>query len=131
MKKYLAENDNKFYIINATKVAEEIGLGSRTNTIMQAAFFKLSNVIPFEDAVKQMKDAIKKTYGRKSYEEQFTLKIPEYLEKTHRIIDIYKKQATGIPKTVFETLEEQLARLEQTRKQHGDYIAPDRFQHTK
>ena len=46
MKKYLAENEIKFYIINATKIAEEIGLGNRTNTIMQAAFFKISEVYP-------------------------------------------------------------------------------------
>ena len=50
MKKYLAENNIQFYIINATKIAEEIGLGNRTNSIMQSAFFKIANVIPFEDA---------------------------------------------------------------------------------
>ncbi len=65
VKKYLAENDINFYIINATEIAEELGLGGRTNTIMQAAFFKLANVMPYEKAVEYMKDAIKKTYGRK------------------------------------------------------------------
>jgi len=65
VKRYLAEKEIKFYIINATKIAEEIGLGTRTNTIMQAAFFRLSGVIPYEEAVKNMKDAIKKTYGKK------------------------------------------------------------------
>ncbi len=65
MKKYMAENEIKFYSINATKIAEEIGLGNRTNTITQTAFFKVSNVIPFELAVKEMKTAIEKTYGRK------------------------------------------------------------------
>ncbi len=55
MKKYLAENDIKFYIINATKIAEEIGLGGRTNTIMQSAFFKISEVIPYDLAVDEMK----------------------------------------------------------------------------
>ncbi|MEA3497320.1 MAG: pyruvate:ferredoxin (flavodoxin) oxidoreductase [Bacteroidota bacterium] len=65
IKKYLAENDIKFYIINATKIAEDIGLGSRTNTIMQSAFFKVANVIPYELAVEKMKDAILKTYGIK------------------------------------------------------------------
>ena len=57
-----------FYIINATKIAEEIGLGNRTNTIMQSAFFKIANVIPFEDAMSQMKKAIIKTFGRKGEE---------------------------------------------------------------
>jgi len=65
VKKFIADNDINFYIINATKIAEEIGLGGRTNTIMQAAFFKLANVIPYEEAEKYMKDAIAKTYGRK------------------------------------------------------------------
>lgn len=65
MKKYMADNDITFYIINATGIAEEIGLGNRTNTILQSAFFKISNVIPFELAVKQMKKAIDKSYGNK------------------------------------------------------------------
>ncbi|HPP96223.1 MAG TPA: pyruvate:ferredoxin (flavodoxin) oxidoreductase, partial [Spirochaetota bacterium] len=65
MKAYIARNDIKFYIINATRIAEELGLGTRTNTIMQAAFFKLSNVIPYEVAEKEMKKAIDKSYGRK------------------------------------------------------------------
>ena len=65
MKAYLAKNDINFYIINATKIAAELGLGSRTNTIMQAAFFKIANVIPFEKAVEEMKHAIQKSYGKK------------------------------------------------------------------
>ncbi len=65
MKKYLADHKINFYIIDATKIAEEIGLGNRTNSIMQSAFFKVSNVIPYEKAVADMKKAIYKTYGRK------------------------------------------------------------------
>jgi pyruvate-ferredoxin/flavodoxin oxidoreductase len=65
MKKYLAENEINFYIINGTKLGEEIGLGTRTNTIMQSAFFKITEVIPYEMAVKEMKKAIDKSYGRK------------------------------------------------------------------
>ncbi|MEF9918871.1 MAG: pyruvate:ferredoxin (flavodoxin) oxidoreductase, partial [Eubacterium sp.] len=65
MKRFIAENDIQFYIINATKVAEEIGLGRRTNMIMQAAFFKLADIIPIEDAVRYSKEGIKKTYGKK------------------------------------------------------------------
>ncbi len=68
MKKYLAINDIKFYIINATKIADEIGLGNRTNTIMQAAFFKISGVIPYDLAVKEMKKFIDKSFGRKGEE---------------------------------------------------------------
>ncbi|HEX2921618.1 MAG TPA: pyruvate:ferredoxin (flavodoxin) oxidoreductase [Bacteroidales bacterium] len=65
MKKYMAENKINFYIINATSIAEEIGLGNRTNTIMQAAFFKVANVIPYTKAEEQMKKFILKSYGRK------------------------------------------------------------------
>ncbi len=65
MKKYIAENDIQFYTINATKIASELGLGNRTNMIMQSAFFKLANVIPVEDAVKYLDDAIVKSYGKK------------------------------------------------------------------
>jgi len=65
IKKYLAENKINFYTINATQIAEEIGLGNRTNTIMQSAFFKISNVIPYEMAIKDMKKAIDKSFGRK------------------------------------------------------------------
>jgi pyruvate-ferredoxin/flavodoxin oxidoreductase len=65
IKKYLAENQASFYIINATVIAEEIGLGGRTNTIMQAAFFKIANVIPYELAEKAMKKAIDKSFGNK------------------------------------------------------------------
>ncbi|TRZ71230.1 MAG: pyruvate:ferredoxin (flavodoxin) oxidoreductase [Bacteroidetes bacterium] len=68
MKKYIAENKINFYMIDATKIAEEIGLGNRTNSIMQSAFFKLSNVFPYDDAVTDMKKAIQKTYGRKGEE---------------------------------------------------------------
>ena len=68
MKKYMAEHNISFYTINATKIATEIGLGNRTNTIMQSAFFKVSEVIPYEDAVEKMKLFINKTYGRKGDE---------------------------------------------------------------
>ena len=65
MKRALAEKKAKFYTIDAIKIARELGLGSRTNTILQAAFFKLANVIPLEQAVAEMKDAIYKTYYKK------------------------------------------------------------------
>lgn len=65
VKRYIAENDINFYIIDATDIAQEIGLGNRINMIMQSAFFKLANVIPLEDAVKYLKEAIDDSYGRK------------------------------------------------------------------
>jgi pyruvate-ferredoxin/flavodoxin oxidoreductase len=65
VQKQLIEKKLKFYIIDAISLAEEIGLGPRINVIMQTAFFKISNVIPPDAAVKAIKDAVKKTYGKK------------------------------------------------------------------
>ena len=65
VKKYLALHHITMYIIDATKIASEIGLGNRTNTILQSAFFKISEVIPYDLAVEQMKKFIVKSYGRK------------------------------------------------------------------
>ncbi len=64
-KKILAERNISMYIINATEKAKEIGLGNRTNTIMQSAFFKVADVVPYELAVEQMKKLIVKSYGNK------------------------------------------------------------------
>ena len=65
VKKYLALHHINMYIIDATKIAAEIGLGNRTNTILQSAFFKISGVIPYDLAVEQMKKFIVKSYGKK------------------------------------------------------------------
>ena len=65
MKRALAAKKANLYTIDATSIARELGLGNRTNTILQAAFFKLSAVIPVEQAVTEMKDAIYKTYFKK------------------------------------------------------------------
>lgn len=65
MKKYLAENEINFYVIKATEIAEQIGLGNRANTILQSAFFFITNVIPFDLAETHMKKAIEKSYGKK------------------------------------------------------------------
>ena len=65
-KQYIAKNNVQFYTCDAVSIAKNIGLGARrTNTVLQAAFFKLSNIIPINEAVSYMKDAIKKTYGKK------------------------------------------------------------------
>lgn len=65
LKRYMAKNDIQFYIINATAIAEEIGLGNRTNTIMQSAFFKIAEVIPYAQAIDEMKKFVVKSFGRK------------------------------------------------------------------
>lgn len=65
IKQYIARNNINFYVIDAIDIAGKIGLGARINMIMQAAFFKLTQVIPVEDAVSYLKQSIEKTYGRK------------------------------------------------------------------
>ena len=65
VKKYFADNNITVYYINATKIAQEIGLGNRTNTILQSAFFRITQVIPVDLAIEQMKKFIVKSYGKK------------------------------------------------------------------
>ena len=65
MKRTLAKKEANFYTIDAVKIAQEIGLGGRINMIMQSAFFKIANIIPVEDAVAYLKDAVVKSYGNK------------------------------------------------------------------
>ncbi|MDI6877942.1 MAG: pyruvate:ferredoxin (flavodoxin) oxidoreductase [Desulfitobacteriaceae bacterium] len=65
IKRYIAKNNIQFYIIDAIAIAQKIGLGGRINMIMQSAFFKLSKVIPIDEAMKYLKDSIVKTYGKK------------------------------------------------------------------
>lgn len=64
-KNYIANHNIKFYTIDGIKIAKEIGLGNRINTVLQAAFFKLANIIPADQAAEYMKTAIKNTYGKK------------------------------------------------------------------
>lgn len=65
-KKYIAENDIEFYTCDAVKLANQVGLGSRrTNTVLQAAFFKIANIMPIDEAIEYMKSAIKKSYMSK------------------------------------------------------------------
>ena len=66
LKKQLADLEAKFYIINANKIAHEIGMGRRTNTILQSAFFALNpQILPIDEAITYMKEMAKKTYGKK------------------------------------------------------------------
>ncbi|MBS4932185.1 MAG: pyruvate:ferredoxin (flavodoxin) oxidoreductase [Clostridiales bacterium] len=65
VKKYMADHNIKFYIIDGFKIGKEIGLGGRINTVLQSAFFKLANIIPAEDAIQYMKDAATASYSKK------------------------------------------------------------------
>ncbi len=65
VKRYIAQNNIKFYTVDAVEIAKQLGLGGRVNTILQAAFFKLANIIPADDAIKYMKDAATASYSKK------------------------------------------------------------------
>ena len=65
MKKYIAENDISLYTIDAIGIAREFGLGNKTSIVLQSAFFKIADVIPFADAVEYMKAAVVKSFGAK------------------------------------------------------------------
>ncbi|WP_378954560.1 pyruvate:ferredoxin (flavodoxin) oxidoreductase [Pelosinus sp. sgz500959] len=65
LKHYIAENNINFYIVNAVKIAQDLGLGGRFNMIMQSAFFKLANIIPLDEAIQYLKDSVIESYGNK------------------------------------------------------------------
>jgi len=68
IRRYMAQNDIQFYVIDALKIASGVGLGNRINMVMQAVFFKLANVIPVDQALQYLKDSIEKMYGKKGQE---------------------------------------------------------------
>ncbi len=80
-KRYIAQNDVQVYIINAIDLAAQVGMGKRTNTILQSAFFALSKVMPIDEAVQHMKDAATKSYSKKGM---------DVVEKNHAAIDAGK-----------------------------------------
>ncbi|TDO91285.1 pyruvate-ferredoxin/flavodoxin oxidoreductase [Halanaerobium saccharolyticum] len=65
MKKYIADHDINFYTINAVDIAQEVGLGQRINMVMQTAFFEVADIIPVDEAIEYLKEAIQKSYGHK------------------------------------------------------------------
>lgn len=95
MKRYFVENNIGFYIVNAVGIAQEVGLSGRINMIMQAAFFKLADIIPLEDAVRHLKEAVVQSYGKqgqtaidknyaaidKGFQELVRIEVPEAWKK--------------------------------------------------
>lgn len=86
-KRYIAENNVQLYTIDATGLAQKIGMGKRTNTILQSAFFALANVMPEEDAIRYMKDAATKSYMKKGQ---------DVVDTNHKAIDEGAKAYTKI-----------------------------------
>lgn len=110
VKKILAKQDVNFYIINATKLATQIGLKNRTNTIMQSAFFKLADIIPFEDAQKYMKEYAYKAYSKKG---------EAIVEMNYKAIDV---GADGLVKI---EIDPNWANLEDETIQNSAYIGSE------
>ncbi len=114
MKKYIADHNINFYTINATKIAGEVGLGSRINMVIQAAFFKLSQVLPLEEAVAHLKKSIVDAYGSKgesivnmNYEAVdkgigalVKIDVPE----SWKNVQVEEKEANDFPKFINEIL---------------------------
>ena len=88
MKRYIAKNNIQFYTCNAVEIAKGIGLGARrTNSVLQAAFFKLANIIPIDEAAEYMKAAIRKTYGKKGENivNMNIAAVEQGIEKVHKV----------------------------------------------
>ncbi len=116
VKRYIANNNIDFYIIDANKCSQEIGLGNRSNMVLQAAFFNLSKVIPVDDAVKHMKEAVKKTFGKKgeaivnmnmqAVDAGITAPVKVDVPSSWKDAKDEKKEAKGdLPKIITEILE--------------------------
>ena len=128
LKKYLAENEIKFYTINAVQLANQIGLGRRINTIMQTAFFKVTSIMPIAEVVELLKADAMKTYGRKSQEiaEKNCQAIEMAAEMVHQVEvpntwltepEISEERDTNhLPKFVFNI-------LEPMNRQEGDSLS--------
>jgi len=106
LKKTIAEKKLKFYNTDAVKIAEEVGLGGRINMVMQTVFFKLSNVIPIDDAVRYLKEAIEKTYGKKGKNvvEMNWKAVDAALDKIEEIA--YPESWKNLPQDQIKTFEE-------------------------
>ncbi len=102
IKRYLAENNIAFYIVNAVGIAQEVGMGGRINMIMQAAFFKLANVIPLEDATRHLKEAVVQFYGKQGQ---------AAIDKNYAAIDrgIQELVQVAIPKSWINAVENEAA----------------------
>ena len=134
-KKYIADNNIQLYTINAIDKAIEIGMGKRTNTILQSAFFKLADVMPIDEAVEYMKAAAKKSYGKKGDDVvQMNWKaIDAGVDAVHKVDvpDSWKNPAPDAPKPELEGRPELVKMvknlLEPISKMDGDSLPVSAF----
>lgn len=106
LRRYISKNNINFHVIDAVSIASEIGLGNRINMIMQAAFFKLANVIPVEEAVKYLKESIAKTYGSKGQ---------KIVDMNHAAVDrgIESIQKVSIPESWANATDEEIPTVDE------------------
>ena len=115
VKKYFADNNITVYYINATKIAQEIGLGNRTNTILQSAFFRITEVIPVDLAVEQMKKFIVKSYGKKG---------EDVVNKNYQAVDRGSEYAKLAVDPAWSALEEEAKALDNAPAFINDVVRP-------
>lgn len=130
MKRNLAKKNVSFYAIDATAIAEEVGLGSRINMIMQAAFFKLTEVIPVDDAIKYLKEGIEKTYKKKGQNiVDMNCKAVDLGIANIRQVEVPKEWADAVdPKKKYEELPEFIEEmLIPMNSQEGDDLPVSAF----
>ncbi len=115
VKRYIAENDIKFYTIDGVKIGKEIGLGSRINTVLQSAFFTLAKIIPEADAIKYMKDAATASYSKKG---------DEIVKMNHDAIDAGAQQIVkvDVPESWKNAEDESIAVHHEGKGELIDYI---------
>ena len=115
VKRYIAENDIKFYTIDGVKIGKEIGLGSRINTVLQSAFFTLAKIIPEADAIKYMKDAATASYSKKG---------DEIVKMNHDAIDAGAQQIVkvDVPESWKNAKDESIAVHHEGEGELIDYI---------
>lgn len=96
----------------------------RVNNDVDAIKTPTGYIPRYEDLKKLFKEVLDKDYVEGDYLRQFTLRIPESLEKIERIVEVYQTKAKGVPEILFKVLQEQRDRLQALKEKHGDYIAP-------
>ncbi|MDR0690914.1 MAG: pyruvate:ferredoxin (flavodoxin) oxidoreductase [Streptococcaceae bacterium] len=111
-KRIIAEKEIQFYTINANKLAREVGLGHRSNTILQTVFFKLTNILPIEEAIQKMKEAAHKAYAKKSQAivEKNWAAIDQALENLHKV---------DVPNAWLQAKQESLSILSDKEKENS------------
>lgn len=131
MKRYIAENNISFYTIKALAAAQELGLGTRTNMIMQSAFFKLANIIPIETAVKALDASIEHAYGRKGQNivDMNKQAVVAGLERLHKVeVPASWKDAVDEPKAEDKNRSEYAKNiLDPINAQQGDKLPVSAF----